>query len=69
MSSMPETRTSGDNYIAYLVMGGGPFDLVYVPGFVASCCGSFYGGAQFPPRRLADDEHDSHNRNRAPMSC
>src|SRR5262245_40414734 len=37
MSSMPETRyaKSGDNYIAYQVMGEGPFDLVYVPGFVS----------------------------------
>jgi hypothetical protein len=34
MSSMPETRyaKSGDNYVAYQVMGEGPFDLVLVPG-------------------------------------
>jgi pimeloyl-ACP methyl ester carboxylesterase/class 3 adenylate cyclase len=37
MSSMPETRyaKSRDNYVAYQVMGEGPFDLVYVPGFVS----------------------------------
>jgi hypothetical protein len=37
MSSMPETRyaKSGDTYIAYQVMGDGPFDLIFVPGFVA----------------------------------
>ena len=37
MRSMPETRyaKSGDNYAAYQVMGEGPFDLVYVPGFVS----------------------------------
>ncbi len=37
MSSMPETRyaKSGDTYIAYQVMGEGPFDLVFVPGFVS----------------------------------
>jgi pimeloyl-ACP methyl ester carboxylesterase len=37
MSSMPETRyaKSGDNYVAYQVMGDGPFDLVWVPGFVS----------------------------------
>src|SRR5215510_8233558 len=37
MSSMPETRyaKSGDNDVAYQVMGEGPFDLVYVPGFVS----------------------------------
>jgi pimeloyl-ACP methyl ester carboxylesterase len=37
MSSMPETRyaKSGDNYVAYQVIGEGPFDLVYVPGFVS----------------------------------
>jgi pimeloyl-ACP methyl ester carboxylesterase len=35
MNSMPETRyaKSGDNYVAYQVMGEGPFDLVWVPGF------------------------------------
>src|SRR5262249_40687041 len=34
MSSIPETRyaKSGDTYIAYQVMGDGPFDLVLVPG-------------------------------------
>src|SRR5262249_39605322 len=37
MNSMPETRyaKSGDNHLAYQVMGEGPFDLVYVPGFVS----------------------------------
>jgi class 3 adenylate cyclase/pimeloyl-ACP methyl ester carboxylesterase len=37
MSSMPETRyaKTGDNYVAYQVMGEGPFDLVFVPGFVS----------------------------------
>ena len=37
MISMPETRyaKSGDTYIAYQVMGDGPFDLVLVPGFIA----------------------------------
>ena len=37
MSSMPETRyaKSGDTYIAYQVMGEGPFDLVFVPGFIS----------------------------------
>jgi hypothetical protein len=36
MSSMPDTRyaKSGDTYIAYQVMGDGPFDLVLVPGFI-----------------------------------
>jgi pimeloyl-ACP methyl ester carboxylesterase len=34
----PETRyaKSGDVHIAYQVVGGGPFDLVYVPGFVSN---------------------------------
>jgi hypothetical protein len=37
MSSLPETRyaKSGDNYVAYQVMGEGPFDLVYVPGLIS----------------------------------
>jgi class 3 adenylate cyclase len=37
MSSVPETRyaKSGDTYIAYQVMGEGPFDLVVVPGFIS----------------------------------
>jgi class 3 adenylate cyclase/pimeloyl-ACP methyl ester carboxylesterase len=37
MSSMPETRyaKSGDTYIAYQIMGEGPFDLVFVPGFIS----------------------------------
>ena len=37
MTSMPEIRyaKSGDNHVAYRVMGEGPFDLVYVPGFVS----------------------------------
>jgi pimeloyl-ACP methyl ester carboxylesterase/class 3 adenylate cyclase len=36
MISMPETRyaKSGDTYIAYQVMGDGPVDLVFVPGFM-----------------------------------
>ena len=37
MSSIPETRyaKSGDTYIAYQVMGAGPLDLVFVPGFIS----------------------------------
>jgi hypothetical protein len=37
MISMPETRyaKSGDTYIAYQVMGDGPLDLVFVPGFIS----------------------------------
>jgi class 3 adenylate cyclase/pimeloyl-ACP methyl ester carboxylesterase len=37
MTSVPETRytKSGDTYIAYQVMGEGPFDLVFVPGFIS----------------------------------
>jgi class 3 adenylate cyclase len=37
MSSMPETRyaKSGDTYIAYQIMGEGPLDLVFVPGFIS----------------------------------
>jgi pimeloyl-ACP methyl ester carboxylesterase len=37
VNSMPETRyaKSGDNYVAYQVIGEGPFDLVIVPGFVS----------------------------------
>lgn len=37
MSSTSETRyaKSGDTYIAYQVMGEGPFDLVFVPGFIS----------------------------------
>ena len=36
MISLPETRyaKSGDTYIAYQIMGNGPFDLVLVPGFI-----------------------------------
>jgi pimeloyl-ACP methyl ester carboxylesterase len=36
MISLPETRyaKSGDTYVAYQVMGNGPFDLVLVPGFI-----------------------------------
>src|SRR6266498_2112021 len=35
---LPETRytKSGDVHIAYQVLGEGPFDLVYVPGFVSN---------------------------------
>jgi len=37
MNNMPETRyaKSGDTYIAYQVMGEGPFDLVLAPGFMS----------------------------------
>jgi len=37
MNSIPETHyaKSGDTYIAYQVMGEGPFDLIYVPGFIS----------------------------------
>jgi pimeloyl-ACP methyl ester carboxylesterase len=37
MISMPETcyAKSGDTYIAYQVMGDGPLDLVFVPGFIS----------------------------------
>jgi len=37
MINMPETRyaKSGGNHVAYQVMGDGPIDLVYVPGFVS----------------------------------
>lgn len=37
MAGMPETRYAkrGDSYIAYQVMGTGPFDLVLVPGFIS----------------------------------
>jgi pimeloyl-ACP methyl ester carboxylesterase len=37
MPSTVETRyaKSGDTYIAYQVMGEGPFDLVFVPGFIS----------------------------------
>jgi pimeloyl-ACP methyl ester carboxylesterase/class 3 adenylate cyclase len=38
MSSVPETRyaRSGDVHIAYQVLGEGPIDLVFVPGFVSN---------------------------------
>ena len=34
---LPETRyaKSGDVHIAYQVIGKGPFDLVFVPGFIS----------------------------------
>ena len=37
MNSIPETRyaKSGGNYVAYQIMGKGPFNLVYVPGFIS----------------------------------
>jgi hypothetical protein len=37
MTSVPETRyaKSGHTYIAYQIMGEGPFDLVFVPGFIS----------------------------------
>jgi hypothetical protein len=34
MSCMPDYAKSGETYIAYQVMGAGPFDLVLVPGFI-----------------------------------
>ena len=38
MSDAPETRyaKSGDYHIAYQVVGQGPFDLVFIPGFISS---------------------------------
>ena len=38
MSDAPETRyaKSGDYHIAYQVVGRGPFDLVFIPGFISS---------------------------------
>jgi pimeloyl-ACP methyl ester carboxylesterase len=38
MTAVPETRyaKSGDVHIAYQVLGEGPFDLVFVPGFVSN---------------------------------
>jgi pimeloyl-ACP methyl ester carboxylesterase/class 3 adenylate cyclase len=38
MASVPETRyvKSGDVHIAYQVLGSGPIDLVFVPGFVSN---------------------------------
>lgn len=38
MHDLPETRyaKSGDCHIAYQVVGEGPFDLVFIPGFVSS---------------------------------
>ena len=38
MAAVPETRyaKSGDVHIAYQVVGDGPFDLVFVPGFVSN---------------------------------
>jgi hypothetical protein len=37
MSSIPGTRyaKSCDNYVAYQIMGEGPINLVYVPGFIS----------------------------------
>src|SRR5262249_53995244 len=37
MSNMPDTRyaKSDDTYIAYQIKGEGPFDLVFVPGFIS----------------------------------
>ena len=42
----PETRfaKSGDAHIAYQVVGNGPLDLVYVPGWVSNV-GAELGGA------------------------
>jgi hypothetical protein len=41
MTGMPETRyaKSGELHIAYQVMGAGPLDLVFVPGFVSGGSG------------------------------
>ena len=38
MADAPETRyvKSDDVYIAYQVVGDGPFDLLFVPGFVSN---------------------------------
>ena len=38
MTAVPETRyaRSGDVHIAYQVLGDGPFDMVFVPGFVSN---------------------------------
>jgi len=38
MTAVPETRyaKSGDVHIAYQVLGEGPLDLVFVPGFVSN---------------------------------
>ncbi len=38
MTALPETRyvKSGDVHIAYQVVGDGPLDIVYVPGFVSN---------------------------------
>ncbi|MBT2323878.1 adenylate/guanylate cyclase domain-containing protein [Variovorax paradoxus] len=38
MSNTPETRyaKSGDFHIAYQVIGNGPFDLVFIPGFIST---------------------------------
>jgi pimeloyl-ACP methyl ester carboxylesterase len=38
MISTPETRYAkcGENFVAYQVMGEGPFDLVFVPGFTSN---------------------------------
>lgn len=43
MNEMPETRyaKSGDYHIAYQVLGKGPFDLVFIPGFVSSLEGGW----------------------------
>ena len=37
MNGLPKTQyvRSGDIFIAYQVIGSGPIDLVYVPGFVS----------------------------------
>jgi len=56
MDDMPETHyaRSGEYHIAYQVIGKGPFDLVFIPGFVSSV----EGGWEYPQlahfyRRLA----------------
>ena len=47
----PETHytRSGDVNIAYQVIGDGPFDLVFVPGFVTHL-GLHWGHAEIRPR-------------------
>ena len=42
MTATPETRyvKSGDVHIAYQVVGDGPLDIVFVPGFVSNVEGT-----------------------------
>ena len=48
MTAVPETRyaKSGDVHIAYQVLGEGPFDLVFVPGFVSNVEASWQNPAR-----------------------